>query len=109
MAPLTLLSLEPVGRIAFPHGAGEKVTKTLTITNKSEESTAWKVRTTAPKAFLVLPRAGVLKAGEQVEAVITLLPESGETDFRFEVGATQVEADRGRLEREAWGEVASRL
>lgn len=102
---MMLLTLEPSARIEFSPAEGEKFTSTLKITNVSDATVAWKVRTTSPKAFLVLPRSGVLPSSEHAEATITLLPDSGESDFRFEVQATRIETDCDRLEREAWAEI----
>lgn len=106
MRPLSLLRLNPDSRIMFPFSSEEKVLRTLQISNSTSEiAVAWKVRTTAPKAFLVLPRAGMLKPGESAEVEITLLPDSGEGDLRFQVQATRIEDGRDRLERTAWAEL----
>mmetsp|Transcript_3150 Transcript_3150/g.3414 ORF Transcript_3150/g.3414 Transcript_3150/m.3414 type:complete len:311 (+) Transcript_3150:39-971(+) len=108
MRPLSNLRLDPDARLVFPAAGEEKVSQTLKILNSSDESVAWKVRTTAPKAFLVLPRAGVLKPAAEIEVAITLLPNAGENDLRFEVLAAVVNADCDHLERERWAEFPKR-
>lgn len=116
MRPLSLLRLEPDAQLVFATGeeASERIERTLRIENASEDTTvAWKVRTTAPEAFLVCPRSGVAAPGEAIETLITLLPGPasasgvgglrGGADARFEVRAAPVEAGRSRVERTEWG------
>jgi len=63
---------------------------------------AWKVRTSAPAAFLVAPRAGLLASKGTVEVQITLLPSTSRGDLRLEVRAVAVEEDRETLNRTDW-------
>jgi len=115
MRPLTLLRIEPDAQLVFACGeAEEKVSRTLRIENTSEDKTAaWKVRTTAPEAFLVAPRAGTLAPGEVAEALVTLLPGSalaagagglrrGSEDARFEVRAAPIVSGQTTVERADW-------
>mmetsp|Transcript_20862 Transcript_20862/g.52202 ORF Transcript_20862/g.52202 Transcript_20862/m.52202 type:complete len:304 (-) Transcript_20862:37-948(-) len=123
---LSLLRLEPDSHLLFNRGAsaglGENsptvdqeggakapIIQTLKITNTSEGNVAWKVRTTAPRAFLVKPRAGIVKGGETAEAIITLLPDFVATvgDFRFEVRAVAVPPERDSIERTDWQDFSS--
>lgn len=122
-AALSLLRVEPESHLVFTRGGGGNgggegeapaakvpLVQNLKITNTSEGNAAWKVRTTAPQAFLVKPRAGVVKPGESAEVAITLLPDAGTglgSDLRFEVRAAAVPAERESIERADWQDFPS--
>lgn len=99
---LSSLRLEPDSRLFFPPAAEGQVTKPLKITNTSSGSVAWKVRTNAPNAFLVAPRAGVLAPGSSVDAEVTLLPNSTFSNWQFQVRAAAVDAECESIERGDW-------
>eukprot|EP00927_Polykrikos_kofoidii_P017080 TRINITY_DN17750_c0_g1_i1.p1 TRINITY_DN17750_c0_g1~~TRINITY_DN17750_c0_g1_i1.p1 ORF type:complete len:315 (-),score=40.89 TRINITY_DN17750_c0_g1_i1:275-1219(-) len=102
--PLKLLRLEPERLSLFPSETEESVVRPLKLTNASDGSVAWKVRTNATDAFLVKPRSGVLRHGETVEAHIRVLGAAADltTVPRFEVRATSVDANCVSVEREDW-------
>mmetsp|Transcript_88087 Transcript_88087/g.247658 ORF Transcript_88087/g.247658 Transcript_88087/m.247658 type:complete len:338 (+) Transcript_88087:95-1108(+) len=108
MKPLSLLRTTPEGHISLvPDEPAAKVTRPLKLTNTSDGSVAWKVRTNAPEGFLVRPRSGVLNPGESVEAEITRLPGAiAEGIFalipRFEVRAACLDKDQHHVERGDW-------
>lgn len=107
MRPLSLLRLEPEAILfeRVPGSPEEKVSKALRISNASDGRAAWKVRTTAPGACLVTPRAGVLKPEEVVEATITIMPASLIGDLRFEVRAAAVGPERDTIGRAEWAQI----
>ncbi|AET40980.1 phospholipid metabolism-regulating protein SCS22 Ecym_7130 [Eremothecium cymbalariae DBVPG len=59
-------------------------TEYVTITNKSSDTVAFKVKTTAPKIYCVRPNAAVVAPGEQVQIQVILLGLSEEPapDFK---------------------------
>merc|ERR1712151_948643 len=75
--------------------------KTLTLTNKSTGYVAFKVKTTAPKAYLVRPSSGTLGPKDHVEVQIVLQEQIER--HRFLVEATAIESNY-QVTREQWNE-----
>lgn len=104
MAPLILLRLEPAQNIVFGSTNGPKV---LRLTNLHGSYVAYKVKTTAPRAYLVRPSSGTLGAGESIDVQIIQQqgPECGTRD-RFLVQAVEVSNDQP-LTKERWTMIQS--
>jgi len=103
-----LLKLEPDDSLHFLKGAntGSQPTRILKLNNASAGCVAFKVKTTAPKSYLVRPSSGTVKPGDNMEVQIILQPgqQDGSTSsHRFLVQAV-VAADGEPVSREAWAE-----
>lgn len=110
MAPsLTLLKLDPDDSLYFLKGAqtASQPTRILKLTNASNGCVAFKVKTTAPKSYLVRPSSGTVKPGDNMEVQIILQPGQGSdgnaSSHRFLVQAV-VAPDSEPVGREAWAE-----
>jgi hypothetical protein len=78
---------------------------TLRLSNTSNGYAAFKVKTTAPKLYLVKPSAGTLAPGGNVEVVITHQPQKDEGasgTHRFLVQAVAAVSD-ATVSKEEWG------
>uniref|UniRef100_A0A7S2MM68 MSP domain-containing protein n=1 Tax=Alexandrium andersonii TaxID=327968 RepID=A0A7S2MM68_9DINO len=105
---MTLLQLEPDNTLYFcktpmttsPH-------KILKLTNLHSGNVAFKVKTTAPKAYLVRPSSGTLRKGEHQEVQIILQPtgtDAGQpNNHRFLVQAVPVSSNEA-VNRDQWAE-----
>jgi DNA-directed RNA polymerase I, II, and III subunit RPABC2 len=70
---MKLLALEPDQTLYFRKSPNSATApELLKLTNKSTGYVAFKVKTTAPKSYLVRPSTGVLKAGATTEVQIIL-------------------------------------
>ncbi|CEM17310.1 unnamed protein product [Vitrella brassicaformis CCMP3155] len=105
---MPLLSVSPEKTIEFPVQLYSTVTASLRLENASNAIVAYKIKTTAPKNYLVRPSSGVLKEKGTQEIQIILQPLTADpppsTD-RFLVQATRVESDMP-LSRDDWTHVA---
>eukprot|EP00418_Pyrodinium_bahamense_P007805 CAMPEP_0179121028 /NCGR_PEP_ID=MMETSP0796-20121207/57055_1 /TAXON_ID=73915 /ORGANISM="Pyrodinium bahamense, Strain pbaha01" /LENGTH=228 /DNA_ID=CAMNT_0020819599 /DNA_START=18 /DNA_END=700 /DNA_ORIENTATION=+ len=104
---MTLLQLDPDTTLQFsktPNTASPS--RTLKLTNLTTNHVAFKVKTTAPKAYLVRPSAGTLRPREHQEVQIILQPQGAEcqaNSHRFLVQATAVSSAE-QVSREQWAE-----
>merc|ERR1719149_243845 len=103
---MTLLALDPSQSLVFasnPKGLDPGPSQTLTLINKSSGNVAFKVKTTAPKSYVVRPSSGLLKSNESSEVQIILQPsqEAGSNNHRFLVQAVGVSGNEA-ITREAW-------
>ena len=91
-----MISLNPPKELPFDSRATEQTEQRLTLTNITNGSVAFKVKTTAPKAYLVRPSNEMLKKGESVDVQILLQPKFAGKDLphRFLVQAIQVDRDQ---------------
>jgi len=107
MPSMTLLKVDPEDALQFNNKqASGAPAKTLTLTNISAGNVAYKVKTTAPKSYLVRPSSGLLRPKESKEIQIILQPqaEGGATStHRFLVQAVAVTGP-DEVSREMWAE-----
>jgi len=83
-----LITLDPPKDLEFDLKNKEPVEQRLKITNISGQPISFKVKTTAPKAYLVRPSNDLLPAGKSVDIQILLQPLVGrDTPHRFLVQA----------------------
>merc|ERR1712232_179433 len=88
--------------------SGQSV-QTLRLTNRHSGYVAFKVKTTAPKSYLVRPSAGTLKPQDSQDVQITLQPQGsdGQTaSHRFLIQAA-VAKNAEPLSREQWAELTA--
>mmetsp|Transcript_92806 Transcript_92806/g.193989 ORF Transcript_92806/g.193989 Transcript_92806/m.193989 type:complete len:217 (-) Transcript_92806:115-765(-) len=96
------LKCEPEEVLTFPTN-GTNPSRVLQLTNNHSTSVAFKVKTTAPKAYLVRPCAGILKPKASQDINIILQPNQGEaSSHRFLVQAAAVPNSTETLARDAW-------
>lgn len=106
---MTLLQVEPEKELVFCKTAvHSNPNKTLKLTNISNSGVAFKVKTTAPRSYLVRPSNGTLRKGESEEVQIILQQQQQGTDnqaihHRFLVQAVTVNSSEP-VSREQWAE-----
>lgn len=110
MPAMTLLQLTPDKYIEFPSIKLASVSVNLFVKNVSDRSAvAYKIKTTAPKNYLVRPSSGIIAPGEEQEVQIVLQPQqsipSNNLD-RFLVQATEVDSMSVSLSKDFWTSVS---
>jgi len=106
---MSLLALEPDSTLYFcKNQSTTSPSRMLKLTNASNGHVAFKVKTTAPKAYLVRPSSGVLKPSEsqEVQIILQAQPQSqGEQQSnaqdRFLVQAVEIKENEP-VAREDW-------
>lgn len=77
--------------------------RTLRLINVSSENVAFKVKTTAPRAYLVRPSSGMLKPKGEQEIQIILQPHQSEAHtHRFLVQAVGIGNSADSISRDDW-------
>mmetsp|Transcript_6785 Transcript_6785/g.18830 ORF Transcript_6785/g.18830 Transcript_6785/m.18830 type:complete len:217 (-) Transcript_6785:80-730(-) len=103
MAPLALLTVNPDDVVVFTKTQMNNPGTSLTLTNVSEGHVAFKVKTTAPKSYVVKPSYGTMKPGEkqEVQIILQLSPDLSVSSDRFLVQATKTSSAE-EVPREQW-------
>lgn len=106
----SLIELNPAKVLAFDFSSTEsQVEEKLVIQNTSDQAVAFKVKTTAPKAYLVRPSSDLLRKGQACDVQIILQPSglqgADPTSHRFLVQVTAVGQVSENLSKEAWSQV----
>lgn len=105
MPQMTLLQLEPENTLYFcKTPMTSSPNRMLKLTNNHTGNVAFKVKTTAPKAYLVRPSSGTLRPRDFQEVQIILQPQGTDgqaNNHRFLVQAVAV-ADTEPVSREDW-------
>ncbi|KAF4669668.1 Central component in molecular interactions underlying sperm crawling [Perkinsus chesapeaki] len=109
MAGSSLVTVKP-GEITFPTTLYQSVTTILRLDNKTDKkrSVAYKIKTTAPRKYLVRPSSGVIGPGESADIQIILQPQTADPSNdhdRFLI-QTAVSKSGRSLDREEWGKLA---
>lgn len=109
--PLTLLQLTPDRVINFPvqSGQGGSVTVNLRLENVSNGPVAYKIKTTAPKNYLVRPSSGALAASEGRDVQIVLQPNAANSSVasdRFLVQATSISNTNVTVDKDFWSSIS---
>lgn len=110
---MQLLEMDPPQTLQFAKSLHSTVTevagrpqikKVLKLTNKSSGHVAFKVKTTAPKSYIVKPSSGTIGPGESthVDITLTMQPSPGDgSNHRFLVQAHPLDGPR-QVSREDW-------
>lgn len=99
---MNLLTLDPDTTLFFNKtSATTSPSRFLKITNSSNGFVAFKVKTTAPKTYLVKPSSGTLKPNEQSQVQIIVQTADYNVQDRFLVQAVTVQ-DGNPVSREAF-------
>lgn len=104
---MQLLRITPEDVIVFPLVLYTPLNSNLKLENISEDSVAFKIKTTAPKGYLVRPSTGVIKAGEAqtIQIILQPLSEAPKTlNDRFLIQAVTY-TNGEPLPREIWTKV----
>eukprot|EP00928_Gymnodinium_smaydae_P053542 TRINITY_DN37511_c0_g1_i1.p1 TRINITY_DN37511_c0_g1~~TRINITY_DN37511_c0_g1_i1.p1 ORF type:complete len:228 (-),score=59.20 TRINITY_DN37511_c0_g1_i1:116-799(-) len=104
---ITLLRLEPENTLVFKGTASApSPSRTLKLTNIHSGHVAFKVKTTAPKSYLVRPSSGTIARGETQEVQIVLQQQTNEgqaNSHRFLVQCIGV-GGADTISREQWAD-----
>mmetsp|Transcript_28291 Transcript_28291/g.71794 ORF Transcript_28291/g.71794 Transcript_28291/m.71794 type:complete len:195 (-) Transcript_28291:706-1290(-) len=103
---VNLIELAPRAQLEFTQGQTQGEEQSLVLKNVNSTPVAWKVKTTAPKAYLVRPSSALLMPGDSASVQICLQPSASPPDFgthRFLVQATACEAGKtANLQKAEW-------
>lgn len=109
---MSMLTLEPDSTLYFSRSQSTTSPhRNLRLSNTHTGSVAFKVKTTAPKAYLVRPSSGILKPDEnqEVQIILQAQPQQGDTQSnasdRFLVQAVAV-GENEVVTREDWAKFA---
>lgn len=100
---MSLITVSPE-EIVFPNVLNQESVFMLKLKNTSSTPAAFKVKTTAPKNYLVKPSAGVIAGNATTEVKITLTKQSADpsgNNDRFLVQAVKSEGGK-ELSKEEW-------
>jgi len=101
-----LLKVTPAKVIEFPCVLYTSQTAHITLENVSNSSVAFKIKTTAPKNYLVRPSTGVVEPHGDQKVQIILQPLKNEPESsvdRFSIQATALESNESSLlEKDLW-------
>jgi len=104
---MTLLQLDPESTLYFTKTPlTSSPSRMLKLTNLHSGPVAFKVKTTAPKAYLVRPSSGTLKSRDTQEVQIILQPQGSDgqaNNHRFLVQAVPCNSSEA-VTREQWAE-----
>lgn len=96
------VQLDPPENLAFDFSQSEQTEVTLTIKNTTKKYVSFKVKTTAPKAYLVRPSKDLLAAGKEAKVQILLQPNAERNSpHRFLIQATEHDGKED-LTKEEW-------
>ncbi|CAK9035944.1 unnamed protein product [Durusdinium trenchii] len=102
--PMNLLELEPATTLHFcKTPTNTSPNRKLMLINKTSGYVAFKVKTTAPKSYLVRPSAATLGPHSREEVTIILQPPGEGQNHRFLVQAVQVNSSQP-VNREEWSQ-----
>ena len=104
-----LISIKPESIIEFEFSPLCTVTSTLSIKNIVDFSIAFKVKTTAPKSYVVKPNQGILSPDEGKDLTVIMQPLQeypGKVNHRFLVQAAPTTLSPDQIEEltKFWGE-----
>eukprot|EP00744_Colponema_vietnamica_P001643 GILI01002702.1.p1 GENE.GILI01002702.1~~GILI01002702.1.p1 ORF type:complete len:258 (-),score=99.00 GILI01002702.1:406-1179(-) len=74
MERLSSLKLTPAKELTFPRAIGKSSTISLQLKNEENQRIAFKVKTTAPRSYLVRPNQGFLDPQQSLDVNIILQP-----------------------------------
>lgn len=101
-----MLRLEPEDTLRFSSESclSSSPSRQLKLTNINKQNVAFKVKTTAPRSYLVRPSFGTLQPGASQEVQIIFQTQSGEANnHRFLVQAVTVGQNQ-QVTREGWAQ-----
>ncbi|KAH0481704.1 MAG: hypothetical protein KVP17_004401 [Porospora cf. gigantea B] len=107
---MSLLDISPKKEIEFPVTNETSVSRQLTLINVSPAPVAFKIKTTAPKDYLVRPSSGIVPADETVAVQLILQSSSpgrvGSANDRFLVQAVPYNESSESLSKDFWNHMS---
>jgi vesicle-associated membrane protein-associated protein B len=67
------VTIDPSKELTFQQQRDGSLKAYLTIANVSQKNLAYKVKTTAPRYYVVKPNQGILEKGQKINIDITLI------------------------------------
>lgn len=109
IAKMPLVKIDPSSKLVFKNEA-EGVIATLTLENTSNEYVAFKIKTTAPKLYIVKPNCGKIEPCKDTIIRVTLHPthDNVKASHRFLVQTVECTED-ANLDKEYWSNLSKEL
>lgn len=105
-----LVRVHPEKALEFPLVLYSSVTCPLVLENITSSTVAFKIKTTAPRGYLVRPSSGLIQAGQSKEIQVILQPlqsvEQASPSHRFLIQTTLCESGIEQLTKDFWQELS---
>ncbi|KAH8739374.1 conserved hypothetical MSP-domain transmembrane protein [Cryptosporidium ryanae] len=104
-----LVRVHPEKALEFPLVLYSSVTCPLILENLTSSTVAFKIKTTAPRGYLVRPSSGLIQAGQNKEIQVILQPlqsvEQASPSHRFLIQTTICDSNIEQLTKDFWQEL----
>ncbi|KAK6588064.1 putative MSP-domain transmembrane [Cryptosporidium xiaoi] len=104
-----LVRVHPEKALEFPLVLYSSVTCPLILENLTSSTVAFKIKTTAPRGYLVRPSSGLIQAGQTKEIQVILQPlqsvEQASPSHRFLIQTTICDNNIEQLTKDFWQEL----
>lgn len=104
-----LVRVHPEKALEFPLVLYSSVTTPLILDNITSSTVAFKIKTTAPRGYLVRPSSGLIQAGQSKEIQVILQPlqsvEQASPSHRFLIQTTICDSSVEQLTKDFWHEL----
>ncbi|KAF7457054.1 MSP (Major sperm protein) domain-containing protein [Cryptosporidium felis] len=105
-----LVRVHPEKALEFPLVLYSSVTTPLVLENVTSSTVAFKIKTTAPRGYLVRPSSGLIQAGQSKEIQVILQPlqsvEQASPSHRFLIQTTACDSSIEQLTKDFWQELS---
>ncbi|KAF8385971.1 hypothetical protein PRIPAC_75113 [Pristionchus pacificus] len=98
------LKIEPEDIITFSGDLSKEVRVTFSVTNKSDQKLAYKIKCTKNDAFKISNAIDVIPSGQQRQITITYRPIAEEISDRHHIGIYYIPAPEGCTANSVWKE-----
>lgn len=104
-----LVRVHPEKALEFPLVLYSSVTTPLILENLTSSTVAFKIKTTAPRGYLVRPSSGLIQAGQTKEIQVILQPlqsvEQASPSHRFLFQTTTCDSSVEQLTKDFWQDI----
>ncbi|KAJ1613054.1 vesicle-associated membrane protein [Cryptosporidium canis] len=101
-----LVKVHPEKALEFPLVLYSSITTPLIIENITSSTVAFKIKTTAPRGYLVRPSSGLIQSGQTKEIQVILQPlqsvEQASPSHRFLIQTTTFDSSMEQLTKDFW-------
>lgn len=105
-----LVRVHPEKALEFPLVLYSSVTTPLILENITSSTVAFKIKTTAPRGYLVRPSSGLIQAGQSKEIQVILQPlqsvEQASPSHRFLIQTTTCDSSIQQLTKDFWQDLS---
>ncbi|KAH8584319.1 vesicle-associated membrane [Cryptosporidium sp. chipmunk genotype I] len=105
-----LVRVHPEKALEFPLVLYSSVTTPLILENITSSTVAFKIKTTAPRGYLVRPSSGLIQAGQSKEIQVILQPlqsvEQASPSHRFLIQTTTCDSSVEQLTKDFWQDLS---